>query len=429
MKNPIRHSKNTRSAAALLGIVTLAASPLPSAWRNWRYSRAIELPPTGATRLAGIVVAPDIYGRSDLRAPLIDLRVIDEQGAAAPFVLFWHRGERSTSRLPSTLHEQSFTPGLYTQLVTEIVSKAPFHNAVQLLTNNSDFMEWVRVEASDDAHTWRIVQGRAPIFRFQSEGREGTQAVHYSENNARFLRVSILDGEKRFTVLGVQVLYDTSVAAEHTRMGSPLGADINSPAGKSVWTIDSGDSHFPASEVRFGVSPPSEFSRAVEVQVSDDKEEWRPLTEGEIYRFGQGAAEQEQLGIAIPSGMTPARFCRVTIENRSDSPLPNVTAQFYTTPEHVVFEQQPGRTYRLIYGRPEATRATYDLERRVNENQRAQAVVGTLGPEEVNRDWSDPRPWTEKYDFALWIALAIAVFLIGLTAIRSLRRSASPAGN
>lgn len=429
MKNPIRHSKNARSAAALLGIVALAASPLPSAWRNWRYSRPIELPATGATRLAGIVVAPDIYGRSDLKVPLIDLRVIDDRGAAAPFVLFQHRGERSTRTLPSILHEQSFTPGMYTQLVTEIVSKAPFHNAVRLLTGNSDFMEWVRVEASDDAHTWRIVQDRAPIFRFQSEGREGTQAVHYSENNARFLRVRVLDGEKRFTVLGVNVMYNTSVAPERTRMGSALEVDLNSPAGKSVWTIDSGDSRFPVSEVRFDVPPPSEFSRAVEVQLSDDQEEWRPLAEGEIYRFGHGAAEQEQLGVAIPSGMTPARFCRLTIENRSDSPLPDVTAQFYLTPEHVVFEQQPGRTYRLIYGRPEATLARYDLERRVNENQREQAAVGTVGPEEMNPDWSDPRPWTEKYDFALWIALSIAVFLIGLTAIRSLRRSASPPGN
>ena len=31
------------------------------------------------------------------------------------------------------------------------------------------------LRASDDAQVWRIVQGRAPIFRFRKDSREGTQ--------------------------------------------------------------------------------------------------------------------------------------------------------------------------------------------------------------------------------------------------------------
>jgi hypothetical protein len=53
------------------------------------------------------------------------------------------------------------------------------------------------------------------------------------------------------------------------------------------------------------------------------------------------------------------------------------------------------------------------------------AVDAQLGPEELNADWVDPRPWTETHDIFLWLVLAVAVMLIGYAAVRSLRKSAA----
>ena len=55
----------------------------------------------------------------------------------------------------------------------------------------------------------------------------------------------------------------------------------------------------------------------------------------------------------------------------------------------------------------------------------AAAVPGELGPEVVNADWIDPRPWTETHDIFLWIVLVVAVMLLGYAAVRSLRKSAA----
>ena len=142
----------------------------------------------------------------------------------------------------------------------------------------------------------------------------------------------------------------------------------------------------------------------------------------EIYRFHQGDKVQEQLAVRT-NGTSDRRFWRVAVLNGNDAPLSGAAPTLYMTPTHVVFDQQPGRAYRLLYGQSQAKEAQYDLARLVNPKQIEAAVAGRLGPEEINADWTDPRPWTEKYDVILWLVLGIAVILLGFSALRSLRRS------
>ena len=96
------------------------------------------------------------------------------------------------------------------------------------------------------------------------------------------------------------------------------------------------------------------------------------------------------------------------------------------TPAHIVFEQQHGHSYRLIYGQSRAQPPEYDLARRTDAKQEDAAVVGDVGPEEENPDYVDPRPWTEKNRYFLWIVVGLAVLLLGYSAIRSLRRKSAP---
>jgi hypothetical protein len=156
--------------------------------------------------------------------------------------------------------------------------------------------------------------------------------------------------------------------------------------------------------------------------MSADGREWEPSANGEIYRFHQGDKVQEQLAVRT-NGPSDRRYWRVAVLNGNDAPLSRAAPTLYMTPTHVVFEQQPGRTYRLLYGQSQAREAQYDLARLVNAKQIEAAVAGRLGPEEINLDWTDPRPWTEKYDVVLWLVLGIAVILLGFSAVRSLRRS------
>jgi Protein of unknown function (DUF3999) len=424
-----------RSFAASLAAMSLIAlgtfanpsdrSTLPDAWKNWRYSRAIELPPTETTQLAEVVVADDIYRH--IAMGLKDLRVIDTQGSETPYVMFTLGGEKRTETLSSTLHEKSFSPGKYTQAVVEITGQAPFHNSIEIDSRENNFIEWVSVEASDDAHIWRIVQERAPIFRFEKEGRNGTQVVQYSDNNSRFLRVRILDGEKQFPITGAKVTRQVSGPSERTALEIAAMEQPQSAARQSLWDADLETAALPVSEIRFEVAP-SEFVRCVYVSASDDKKEWNTIASGQIYRFHQGDKVQEQLTVPISYGGATGRYWRVTVENGNDAPLANGSVRLYTTPRHVVFEQQPGKGYSLIYGQERVQAAEYDLGRRVDAAQERTAIPGKLGPEEVNAAWVDPRPWTETHAVFLWGVLLIAVIVIGSTAIQSMRRAASSPG-
>jgi len=53
------------------------------------------------------------------------------------------------------------------------------------------------------------------------------------------------------------------------------------------------------------------------------------------------------------------------------------------------------------------------------------AVIGTVGPEKANSNYSDPRPWTEKHAMILWIIVGFVALLLGFSAVRSLKRVGS----
>ncbi len=400
----------------------LGAAPLPTAWMHWLYSRPIELPTADSARLAGLVLTQDVYLHAQPSLP--DLRIIDDAGNEVPYARYAREGSASSRSLPTEILENSFAPGDYTQVVLSISATAPFHNAVEINTAQSDFIEWVSVEASDDAHEWRIVEDRAPIFRFRQQSREGTQTVHYSPNNARYLRIRVLDGEKKFPIYSAQVVYDTVEAPERAFLDESIIDDPTKGAGENAWRVDLGTQALGIQEVRFAVNP-AEFIRAVEISTSGDGTTWNPMAHGEIYRFLRGNTAEEHLRVDVPGDIT-ARYWRITVENGNDAPLPGVIPSIYITPVHFVFEQQPGRSYRLIYGQSRATAPQYDLARRVSADQEDAAVMGQLGTEEETSNYADPRPWTEKNRYLMWIVMGIVVLLLGSSAIRSLRRNSTP---
>jgi hypothetical protein len=150
------------------------------------------------------------------------------------------------------------------------------------------------------------------------------------------------------------------------------------------------------------------------------------VARGEIYRFRRENTAEERLHVDVPGEVT-ARYWRITVENGNDAPLPGVVPSIYVTPAHFVFEQQPGRSYRLLYGQELATEPQYDLARRITASQEDLAVVGQLGAEEMNSNYADPRPWSEKNRYILWIVAGIVVLLLGSSAVRALRKSSTSA--
>lgn len=406
------------AATLLLALVTFApAMPLPEAWRFWRYWRAVETEATAKAHLIGVVLPQEVYGRS--ANLLADLRVIDDRGTEAAFVLAARYGSTHTETRTARHLERSFLPGKFTQVILDAGQQSPFHNALRVETASTDFIAWAEVAVSDDGRDWRIVCDRAPLYRFRKQNLEGSQTLRYSETNARYVRLRILDSSERFALSRVEVQYDVGSAAERVPVSASLVPAHSKNAQESVWTSDLG-APLPVDEVRFESEQP-EFSRAVVISESDDGQAWNQAGEGEIYRFRRGDALREWRRIGFPEVWS--RRWRVEVMNSNDAPLAGARVTLFMTPRRVVFRQEPGRSYFLLYGQSEARRPQYDLGRTAAATELQDAAPATLGAEEVNTNYTDPRPWTEQHSAVLWVAAIVAAALLGISALRSLRHS------
>jgi Protein of unknown function (DUF3999) len=410
---------------AVLSVTALAAD-LPSAWRSWRYSRAID---SQHPRILNyIAIDREVFAHSENR--LADLRIIDDLGAEQPYEL---RSRLTVPTPPVTfpaiIRENSFVPGQFTQIVADLGDHPSFYNSIRVQTPESDFINWVEVDASDDAHLWRIVNPRAPISRFRKDGVEGSQTIRYSENNARYLRLRIQEAAHQFPVTGVEVLAYPAAEKEIlnsndaalTRM---LSSDSASPPSQTQWTVDLGSTSIPVAEVTFETTQ-TEFYRAVRLSTSVDAKEWQPNGGGEIYRYAVAGKTEESLRVRCYESWGP-RYWRVEILNASDAPLSAVRISLAMSWRFVLFQPKEGRTYRLLYGNARAIAPQYDLARTLHIETNQVMLHPSLGPEELTSNYTDPRPFTERHPNLLWLALAIAVVFLGYAALRALRTPNAP---
>ncbi len=107
--------------------------------------------------------------------------------------------------------------------------------------------------------------------------------------------------------------------------------------------------------------------------------------------------------------------------------MAGLVPELYETPRRIVFRQEPGRSYRVVYGHSRVSAPSYDLARLTDPKAIDAAAAGTLGPEAVNPDYVDPAPWTERHPILLWIVLAVVVLALGALAVRALQSTPSRA--
>jgi len=412
-----------------VGIVALAtaafAADLPPAWRAWRYSRALAAPRPDI--LNYVMIDRDAFAHSESR--LADLRIIDDLGNEQPFELRNRLAPPPQPvSVPATLRENSFVPGQFTQVVADLGPRANFHSSLQVQTPESDFINWVEVAASDDAHLWRIVKPRAPISRFRRENLEGSQTIRYSENNARFLRLRIQEPSGQFPVTGVDVFASHGVEKEEPSPAPLIAMLPPDPAGapsQTQWTVDLQSATIPVAELSFETSQP-EFYRAVRILTSADAKEWQPAGGGEIYRYSVPGGTEESLRVSSYK-LGGSRFWRVEILNANDVPLSSVRMSLTMSRRFALFRPRENRSYRLIYGNARSTAPQYDFSRTLRIQPNEMLLHLDLGPEETTTNYADPRPFTERHPNLLWIALGLATVLLGYAALRAMRTPDSAA--
>jgi len=412
-------------AGAALGVSLLAAD-LPGAWRSWRYARTIEQ--ARGEALNYVTLDRAAFSHSENR--LADLRVIDDEGKEIPYAL---RSQitrpREPVKLSSALRENSFVPKEFTQVVIDLGAKTGFHNNLRVRTPESDFINWVEVAASDDAHVWRIVSARAPISRFNKDNLEGNQTVRYSENNARYLRVRIQEAQHPFQVTDIEVFSSPAANKEAATengiaLANSLAPDSNGSESLTRWTVDLGSGNTPISKFTFETTQ-TEFYRAVRILTSSDGKEWQFAGGGEIHRYVFNGVSEESLEVSCYENGGP-RYWRAEVLNGNDATLSGVRLSVLMPQRFVLFHAAADRSYRMVYGNARATAPDYDLGRTLQIPAVETMPHPSLGAEEIISNYIDPSPFTERHPNLLLAALGLAVVLLGYAAVRALRTPAPP---
>ena len=361
------------------------------------------------------------------RTNLRDLRVIDDTGAEAPFLLHARHGRKTRQQLAIELQEVSHVPGAYTQAIVDMGADGKEHNQITLglEAKAGDFVARVEVAASDDGRDWRVLREDAPVYRFQEQGLPSNQQVSYGETRARYLRLRIRQEEggnrEKFPVNGAQVSYEVVEEPELVELPVKLVTRPDAPPGQSWWQLDMGSGQVPASQVRYRVEL-EEFHRPVEVLSREDGQTWKQAGRGDIHRYQRPVGDQTQESLRVEFAERRGRYWRVGVRNHNDPPLEDGEVELWGVPRHVVFRQEPRRCYRLLYGNEMAKKPQYELRQLATREEINAAVRGDIGGEEQNTTWADPRPWSEQHPEVLWVVLLLAMAVLAWLAIRSLRQ-------
>ncbi len=327
-------------------------------------------------------------------------------------------GDTSIARRQVRLLEPSVLPGQYRQVVADTGEGGAVHNSVRLrLQTTTSLLSWAEIAVSSDLKTWRVVRARAPIYVLRQEAMGENTDVTYPDSVSRYVRIRVMDGSDAYALVSAEIGFETASKAEHAPAGIAL-ANSTSRTGDSVWTSDADASAWPVSRVQFQ-APATTFRRHVIIQTSNDGEQWQTAGGGDILRAPDAAGDRAWLTIDVPE--TYARRWRITVNNRSDAPVDGLSPALLSAVRRVVLKQEPGASYRLLYGNPRGRAADYDMARTTDRKALEAAEPATLGAEEENTGWVDPSPWTERHDAALWAALIVAVIVLGVVAVRTLR--------
>jgi hypothetical protein len=164
-----------------------------------------------------------------------------------------------------------------------------------------------------------------------------------------------------------------------------------------------------------------------EVSVSDEtgnQFERASISRVRINRAGQAVVSQE-LSLDLDS-RSPA--LKITVENGDDAPLPIQQLRVLSIERRVYFEPKGKATLQLYYGDPKIASPSYDYQKFFQPA--ADAALAQLNSDTANPEFSgrpDDRPWSERHNSLLWIAMVVAVAVLGALAFRGLRKPASVA--
>ena len=375
----------------------------PQHWRT-RMPIAVQQP----APLSAIVIDPNVCRSSSAR--LRDLRIV-RAGVEVPYRFEILSALREQIELQPAILNKAAVPNIGVQAVLDL-NGHPAHNRLRIATAQHNFKETVRIETSDDGHTWAVARSDGLIFDIATAGRDASDlTVDYPVSTRRYVRLTIPGWRDPEYLASAWLTYfkETGAVRDTVSTLTPLAAE-DPKAQTTSLVADIGFQGLAYDRLNLAVDPGA-FSRTVEISTSRDAKEWSYAGQSVISR----TAQEERLSIDVPDQWN--RYVKVTVFNADSSPLKVTRLRLSALRRLLQFPSEaPGR-YWLYSGNSEAKQPSYDLA------ILPPALAVSVGPPEPNPQYRAPtQPWSDRNPHLLNFVLIAAVAVMGYITIQFLRK-------
>ena len=294
---------------------------------------------------------------------------------------------------------------------------------VRLQLEAKDFINSAQIEGRrtlKDASGTKL--GTSTLYDFTKENLGSNFTLRFPSASFPYLHVRLAPGIRADQVKGAYLSTFSETKAAWINAGQ-CRPSLTQPK-QSVYQCSIFDG-LPVERITFKVPPATvNFNRTVVLSDAGGNAIQRgSISRVRMNRQGQSVTS-ENLDIDLYG--QSAKQITATIENGDDPALPIELVQPLAIERRLYFDPKGKSSVQLYYGDPKLEGPSYDYARFFQ--QAADAVVAQLGPPQANPQFTgrpDDRPWSERHGYVLWIAMVLAVVILGGLALRGLKGTAS----
>jgi hypothetical protein len=230
-------------------------------------------------------------------------------------------------------------------------------------------------------------------------------------------------------VTGASVsLTDSTLPKETKWPGSILNVTQNTELSATLIDVDMGVQGLPTHRLALQI-PDVNFHRQVSIETSNDLDRWQGLVTGGAI-FSYETSKFTGSNLAIPYPETTARYIRILIFNKDNTPLEVQNVETWGLQRRLVFSANPDLDYKLYYGNQDARRPSYDIEMMFQYLDTRSILKASLGGHTLSELFQPPVtpkpkpvPLTERLPWLLPVVISVAAAMVGLLLLGVVRRA------
>lgn len=374
------------------------------------------------------------------RSDLADIRLIDPNHEAQPYVLLKHE---YNERLPQQIVlEVTKAENLERQNAFAIVVKLPDDivalRGLGLQIRNVDFQKQVTVEGGHDSRMFKPITTDV-IFDFSSQIDLRKTRIDFPQlTSYRYYRILFVDDEQE-TEAGKQLSLEyeglrfsyQSTPGRELRIDRIAGltdpsknrieirnnrtydafSDTTDTDGNTIIDLEAG---VPIERIAFTIDN-LYFSRSVKIEAKQRPEatQFISIGSGSIYRFDLNHVHTERTILHLNAG-TYSQI-RITIVNKDNPPLDIRQIDLSWVRRNLFFLPETTGPFQLVFGNPRASRPEYELSQFISQNnwydQTYEQVE--LGQIESNENYQAPTDTTQREQLERWFMILVIIAIAG----------------